>query len=150
MVGARANAAMSFARQLHYEAANPGDFHLHIARTNAADLERLAREIQHWVDETAKANSAEQNALIEPQLKQMREEAQKLEKDSAALGKLIDGAIAAGKPTSADETLRTNIAQQARDLFQGFRRVMGAHKEAEEALGIPTPSDPPASESASG
>jgi hypothetical protein len=142
MVGARANAAMNFAKQLHYEAVQPGDFHLQLARTNAADLERLAREIQEWVSATEKANSPEQNAKIESQLKRIREEAQRLEKGSTELGTWIDQAVAAG--SKADEALRAKIGGRARDLFQGFRRIMAAHKEAEEILGIPTPEDPPA------
>jgi hypothetical protein len=150
MVGARANAGMSFSKQLHYEATQPGDFHLDLARTNAADLQRLAQEIQVWVGATEKVNSPEDAAIIQSHLERMRDEARKLEADSRELGEWIDAALAAGPQSSVDQTLRARIATRAGDVFHGFRRIMAAHKEAEKALGIPTPADPPAaSESAS-
>lgn len=144
MVGARANAGMNFAKQLYHEATQPGDLHLDLARQNAADLQRLAQEIQVWVAATEKVNPPEDAALIQSHLERMRDEARKLETDSRELGEWIDVATAAGPQSSADETLRARIATRARDLFQGFRRILAAHKEAEEALGIPTPADPPA------
>jgi hypothetical protein len=143
MVGARANVGMSFAKQLYHEATQPGDLHLAIARQNATDLERLAGEIREWVVATEKVNSPEETALTKAHLDQMRNEAERLAKESSELGAAIDEALGSHADSSAGGTFRSAIAERAGDLFRGFRLILSVHKKAEAALDIPTPGDPP-------
>ncbi len=142
MVGSRASFGKTVAKQLHFEAARPGDFSYELARVNAQDMERLGREIGEWTSAIRTESAPEDAAAIATQLETMRTEGELLAARGAELGTWIDERLARSAPASEDE-LRSRIAERARDLFYGFDRIMIAHKSAENTLGIPAPADPP-------
>ncbi|HMB68974.1 MAG TPA: hypothetical protein VKU85_06665 [bacterium] len=146
-IGARAGAAKSFARQLHFEAVGPGLLHVDLAAVNASDLERLAGEIAHWVDaaEAAGEESGE-SSRIRAQLAAMRGEAIDAGRRAGDLRARLEAMSVATAAPESGERLRT--AEVARSLYWTFASVLRAHKEAETALGIPVPEEPPAPESA--
>jgi hypothetical protein len=136
-IGGRASAARNFCKQLHHEASAPGDFSWELARVNAVDIERLAVEIGTWLEALEKVSSEEERRAIEPQLAAMAAETRLLIESS---GNLVGSFSDDGGDASSRQS---DLAFQARTLFHGFGRVLAAHKAAEEALGIPAPSDPP-------
>jgi hypothetical protein len=152
LIGARANAARSFATQLYHEATAPGALHLEPARVNAADLQRLAEEIAHWVDVLESVSSDRENALTRDFIESMRATAQELATTAAELVATIDLASAdtmelpdlaeGGDPSRAAQ--RQEVARAAAGLHGGFGRILKAHKDAELVLGIAPPT-PPAS-----
>ncbi|MEZ5066237.1 MAG: hypothetical protein R3B81_16035 [bacterium] len=141
-IGARANTGQIFAKQLWWEASQPGELSLELAHVNAVDMARLAREIDDWVAATKEASRPEDVARIELPLQVMSQESARLAAGADALARLIGDAI----PEGPDEETRSQIAWRATLLFHGFRTVLAQHKRAELALGIPVPEDPPAVE----
>ncbi|MCA9753571.1 MAG: hypothetical protein KC591_15360 [Gemmatimonadetes bacterium] len=139
-IGARANTGQIFAKQLWWEASQPGELSLELAHVNAVDMARLAREIGDWVAATEATSRPEDVARIELPLQVMTQESARLAAAADALAKLVADAI----PEGPDEETRTQIAWRATVLFHGFRTVLAQHKRAELALGIPVPEDPPA------
>lgn len=143
MIGARVNGGRISMKQLFHEASMPGEFHLALARANAAEAQRFAEEIGEWASATVDVSTTEEVEGIRVQLQAMRREASKVAAGSAELGSWIDESLAARSGGDGENVDRARIAERARELFHGFGVLLRLHKDAEKVLGIPPPADPP-------
>jgi hypothetical protein len=144
-MGIRAYAGSKHAAMLHHEAAAPG-CDLVLARDNALAMEALAHELVDRAERLVEVMSDEENAAIGGEVALMRFTALELRAGSAELGQWLDQALLAAADGTLDEAARSalqaRIVDRTRVLHTGFKRVLGAHKTAEAALGIPVPPEP--------
>lgn len=147
-MGVRAYAGSRHATMLHHEASAPG-LDLVLARDNAIAMETLAHELLGRASGLEEVMTDEEAALIGELVGSMRRTALELRGQSAELGRWLDDALLASEDRPLDDdargAIRERVVTRTRVLYGGFMRVLRAHKEAERALGIPVPDDPPAS-----